>query len=331
MKKKIGVALLALTLSLGLYTDTVHAAYMDVYEGAWYYDAVQYVSQKGIMTGLNDTTFGISESLKRAQFALILYRMAGEPEVNFEYVFPDVEPGDWYAGAVIWANANGIVTGYTDTGLFGPADEITREQMVTMLYRFEGNPQASADLSSYPDAGLVGQWSLSAMQWAVQKGIISGDKGMLKPQGMTTREECAMIIMRYLDGVVRFLNPCPGAYYVSSEFGYREAPTEGASTYHQGRDYAAAVGTNILAVASGKVTLVGYNQYRGNYIVIDHGNGIESLYQHCSVIIASAGDYVAAGQKIAEVGATGVVSGPHLHLEIHENGVPVDPRKYVPE
>lgn len=337
MKKKIGVALLTLTLSLGIYTGTVHAAFTDVYENAWYYEAVQYVSQKGIMTGLDSTRFGITEPLKRAQFVLILYRLAGEPDVTFSYDFPDIGPGDWYASAVMWANENGIATGYTDTGLFGPSDEITREQMVAMLYRFEGEPQETADLSGYPDAGLVGQWSFGAVQWAVKNGIITGDGGMLNPQYTTSREQCAMIIMRYLEGkntgdsgTARFLDPCPGAYYVSSEFGYRDAPTSGASTFHNGRDYAAAEGTPILAAASGVVKTVSYSNARGNYIVIDHGNGIESWYQHCLVIGAAEGDTVAAGQKIAEVGSTGIVSGAHLHLEIHVNEKPVDPRLYVP-
>lgn len=162
---------------------------------------------------------------------------------------------------------------------------------------------------------------------------------MLNPQGITTREVCATIIMRFQGGEYieteagpgGFVNPCPGANYVSSEFGYRVSPTEGASSNHQGRDYAASEGTAILAAASGKVVLVGYTSARGNYIVIDHGNGVECYYQHCSKIIASAGDIVEAGEKIAEVGSTGIVSGPHLHFEVHENGVPVDPRKYVPE
>ena len=92
------------------------------------------------------------------------------------------------------------MTGYTDTGLFGPSDEITREQMVTMLHRFEGSPQVSADLSGYPDSGLVGAWSLAGMQWAVANGIISGDNNMLNPQGITTREVCATIIMRFQGG-----------------------------------------------------------------------------------------------------------------------------------
>lgn len=339
MKKKIGVFILTLTLMFGLCSNTVFAAYSDVYQNGWYYGAVQYVSQNGIMTGLNDTYFGVGESLKRGQFALILYRLAGTPDVEFENKFPDIGANDWYANAVIWASDNGIVTGYTDTGLFGPSDEITREQMVTMLHRFEGSPQVSADLSGYPDSGLVGAWSLAGMQWAVANGIISGDNNMLNPQGITTREVCATIIMRFQGGEYieteagpgGFVNPCPGANYVSSEFGYRVSPTEGASSNHQGRDYAASEGTAILATASGKVVLVGYTSARGNYIVIDHGNGVECYYQHCSKIIASAGDIVEAGEKIAEVGSTGIVSGPHLHFEVHENGVPVDPRKYVPE
>lgn len=198
MKKKICAAMLALTVLTGICSNTVYAAFSDVYVNAWYYRAVQYVSANGIMTGMDETTFGINEPLKRAQFALILYRLAGEPDVEFAYTFPDIGPGDWYARAVLWANEKGVVTGYTDTGLFAPSDEITREEMVTMLYRFEGLPQVSADLSGYPDAGLVGEWSLPGMQWAVANGIVSGDNGLLNPQGITNREVCATILMRYM-------------------------------------------------------------------------------------------------------------------------------------
>ena len=198
MKKKLSVVLLALTLSVCMYSNTVCAAFADVYENDWHCEAVQYVSENGIMTGLDDTTFGVNEPLKRAQFALILYRLAGEPEVAFDDRFPDIAQEDWYADAVLWANGQGIVTGYTDTGLFDPSKDISREEMVTMLYRYEGFPQVSADLSKYPDAGLVGGWSMPGMQWAVACGIISGDNGLLNPLEITNREVAAMILMRYM-------------------------------------------------------------------------------------------------------------------------------------
>lgn len=123
-------------------------------------------------------------------------------------------------------------------------------------------------------------------------------------------------------------NPCPSAY-ISSEFGGRTSPGGIGSTNHKGRDYATASGSPIYASASGTVTTVSYNGARGNYVVINHGNGLSTLYQHCSAIYVSAGQSVSAGQNIAAVGTTGASTGPHLHFEVWVNGTPVDPRLYL--
>lgn len=129
-------------------------------------------------------------------------------------------------------------------------------------------------------------------------------------------------------GSGRLSNPCPSAY-ISSEFGGRTSPGGIGSTNHKGRDYAAASGSPIYASASGTVTTVSYNGARGNYVVINHGNGLSTLYQHCSAIYVSAGQSVSAGQNIAAVGTTGASTGPHLHFEVWVNGTPVDPRLYL--
>lgn len=126
----------------------------------------------------------------------------------------------------------------------------------------------------------------------------------------------------------RLSNPCPAAY-ISSEFGPRKSPGGVGSTNHKGRDYAAPTGTPIYASASGTVTTVSYNSFRGNYVVVNHGNGLATLYQHCSAIYVSVGQSVSGGQNIAAVGATGRVTGAHLHFEVHVNGTPVDPRGYL--
>lgn len=123
-------------------------------------------------------------------------------------------------------------------------------------------------------------------------------------------------------------NPCPAAY-ISSEYGPRKAPVAGASTFHEGRDYAAPSGTPIYAAADGKVVQSGYHSVRGNYVVVDHGGGIVTWYQHCTSIYVKRGQSVSRGQNIATVGATGRVSGPHLHFIVEENGKLVDPRKYL--
>lgn len=123
-------------------------------------------------------------------------------------------------------------------------------------------------------------------------------------------------------------NPCPSAY-ISSEFGGRASPGGIGSTNHKGRDYAASAGSPIYAAASGSVTTVSYTSARGNYVVINHGNGLATLYQHCSAIYVSEGQSVSVGQNIAAVGSTGNSTGPHLHFEVHVNGTPVDPRLYL--
>ena len=129
-------------------------------------------------------------------------------------------------------------------------------------------------------------------------------------------------------GSGRLSNPCPSAY-ISSEFGGRTSPGGIGSTNHKGRDYAAGAGSPIYASASGTVTTVSYNVARGNYVVINHGNGLSTLYQHCSATYVSAGQSVSAGQNIAAVGTTGYSTGPHLHFEVWVNGTPVDPRLYL--
>ena len=180
--------------------------YEDVEEGRdWYYDYVYDVYQKGLMTGLKDTVFGPGENLARAQFAVILYRMEGEPEVTYTDKFPDVDKDIWYTNAILWAAENGIVTGYSDTGKFGPSDNITREQMAVMMYRYakykDLDVTETKSLSEFPDGDKVQPFAADGMKWCTAKEIISG-KGeapkILDPQGNTNRAECATIISRYV-------------------------------------------------------------------------------------------------------------------------------------
>lgn len=123
-------------------------------------------------------------------------------------------------------------------------------------------------------------------------------------------------------------NPCPTAY-ISSEFGGRASPGGIGSTNHKGRDYAAASGSGIYAAADGVVERAEFNTARGYYLLIDHGNGLKTIYQHCSVLQARVGQRIKKGQRIASVGSTGYSTGPHLHFEVWVNNVPVDPRRYL--
>ena len=122
--------------------------------------------------------------------------------------------------------------------------------------------------------------------------------------------------------------PVPSCTLITSRFGYRVAPTTGASTYHGGLDIGAGMGASIVAAGAGDVIYAGANGGYGNCVMIDHGNGIVTVYAHMSSIGVSYGQYVTAGQYVGAVGSTGVSTGPHCHFEIRINGVQTDPAAY---
>ncbi len=130
-------------------------------------------------------------------------------------------------------------------------------------------------------------------------------------------------------GASGFLWPCPASRRITSGFGPRSQPVPGASTNHKGIDIGAPYGSSIVAAASGRVTTSTYSNSAGNYIVISHGNGISTVYMHCSALYVSVGEMVSAGQSIAAVGSTGFSSGNHLHFGVIKNGAYVNPRNYV--
>ena len=130
-------------------------------------------------------------------------------------------------------------------------------------------------------------------------------------------------------GNISFIWPCPSSRRITSAFGDRESPTEGASSNHKGVDIGAASGSDILAAAEGEVVISTYSYSAGNYIMIDHGGGVSTVYMHCSQLLADVGDSVSQGQVIAKVGSTGYSTGPHLHFGIRSGGSYVDPLNYV--
>ena len=123
--------------------------------------------------------------------------------------------------------------------------------------------------------------------------------------------------------------PLPASDYVPSGFGHRESPTAGASSNHQGIDIGASTGSSITAADGGTVITASYSSSAGNYVVISHGNGLSTVYMHCSKLLVSEGDTVSKGQTIAKVGSTGYSTGPHLHFGVRKNGSYVDPTDYV--
>ena len=140
------------------------------------------------------------------------------------------------------------------------------------------------------------------------------------------REECVAFESSVDQGI--FLWPCPSSKHITSYFGNRTPPTAGATSNHKAIDIGAAKGASVIAAAAGKVTAVTYSSARGYYIIVDHGGGYETLYQHLSRQDVAVGDLVTAGQQIGAVGDTGISDGPHLHFEVHVNGTPVDPMNY---
>ena len=184
------------------------ATFADVPVNEWFYEDVEYVNDRGIMTGMGEdkTYFAPYSSLARAQFATILHRMAGELTAASGKEFPDVGSGDWYVQAVRWASQEevAIITGYSN-GLFGPADLITREQLAVMMFRYAAymgiDNSARAPIGGYLDADKVNEFAEDAIQWAVAEGILSGKYGQtqLDPQGTASRAECAVIIRRFME------------------------------------------------------------------------------------------------------------------------------------
>lgn len=184
-------------------TETTKLNFTDVKETDWFFKGVEYVVDKGIMSGVSENEFAPSGKLTRAMLVQMLYNMESRPACDAENAFIDVPVGQWYTDAVIWANDAKIVSGMGE-GLFAPNMEITREQMVAMLYnyaKYKGyDVTASADLSTFADNASVSAWAQPAMQWAVAEGYISGmGDNQLAPQGTATRAEIASVIMRFME------------------------------------------------------------------------------------------------------------------------------------
>lgn len=181
--------------SSGVIQDSLFA---DVKAGDWYYDAVKFVTEAGLMNGVGEDKFAPGENLSRAMLAQVLFNKEGKPMVIGGHNFKDVQDGQWYTTAIIWASNEGIVKGYPG-GLFGTGDNITREQLATMLWRYLGEPKAAgASLSSFRDAGKVSGYASDAMKWAVKNGVINGKgDGILDPGGFATRAEVAQMLKNY--------------------------------------------------------------------------------------------------------------------------------------
>lgn len=168
----------------------------DVSESAWYYDAVRFAIENGLMNGIGNNLFAPGANLSRAQLTQILYNKEGKPTVDGMGSFTDVK-GAWYSDAVIWATERNIVSGYGN-GLFGPNDNITREQLAVMLWRYAGKPIASTNLT-FSDTDQISDFAQSAIRWAVENKILNGKgSNILAPKSFATRAEVAQMLKNYL-------------------------------------------------------------------------------------------------------------------------------------
>ena len=191
-----------------------------------------------------------------------------------------------------------------------------------------------AELSSYETQIASAQNQINAYEQdiAAQESKIQQMEAEIRRQEEEARKKAEDSGNSYTVkslGDTSFIWPCPSSSRITSNFGGRESPTEGASSNHQGIDIGASTGSNILAAASGVVSIATYSSSAGNYVMISHGGGVSTVYMHCSSLLVSEGEKVSQGQVIAKVGSTGYSTGPHLHFGIRSGGSYVNPLNYV--
>lgn len=186
-------------------TETI--SFKDVKENDWFYEAVSYAVENGLMNGMSEDIFAPNTPLTREMLAVVLYNVEGQPENTEANTFTDVKGDMWYTDAILWANENGIVAGY-DNGAYGVGDLITREQFATILYRyaqFKGydTTQGGMAVREFSDYENISDYARPAMAWAVNAGIMGGmDDGTLMPQGKATRAEAATMLMNFCENIV---------------------------------------------------------------------------------------------------------------------------------
>ena len=181
----------------------------DVDDGDWFADAVRFVYENGMMNGVSETSFAPHAATSRSMIVTILYRLEGEPVVDYAMDFTDVAGDAYYAEAVRWAASEGIVGGYGG-GLFGSEDAVTREQLAAILYRYAAykgydvSIGEDTNILSYDDFADLSEYAIPAMQWACGAGIVNGtSESTLTPQGEATRAQVAAMLMRFCENIVQ--------------------------------------------------------------------------------------------------------------------------------
>lgn len=176
----------------------------DIKTNDWYAESVGSIINMNLMCGTSPTTFAPKSLFDRSMMATILYRLAGQPTITYKESFKDVESEAWYSNAVLWSSANHIINGYGN-GKYGPNDPITREQVVTVFYRYAENIflNVTAEdelMENFHDEGDVSCFASEAMEWALTNDIIHGTPdGMLNPKATATRAEVATMMIRAIE------------------------------------------------------------------------------------------------------------------------------------
>ena len=184
--------------------NVIELPFVDVLPSDWFYNDVLYVYSNGLMNGTSATSFAPYGVTTRGQIVTILYRLEGAPAVTGACPFADVAAGSYYEDAITWAAAKGVVTGY-DATTFGPDDQITREQMAAILYRYALNKGMAApalvdNLAAFADAANISGYAVEAMNWAVGQGLLNGmGDGTVAPQGQAIRAQAAAILHRFCE------------------------------------------------------------------------------------------------------------------------------------
>ena len=261
-----GVLPFAFAANVGPFTD--------VKDTDWFASNVQYVYDNGLMNGTTTTTFEPESNLTRAQTAMVLWRIAGQPAPTAKAPFTDLVDA-WYRDAIAWAAEQKVVNGRGD-GTFDPAGFITREELVTMIWRYAGEAASEQDLSNWPDADKVYDYAAGAMKWAVETGVINGKDGKLAPKDNATRAQFAAIIERYMklndtkadDIVILYTNDV----HANITGGSSKAPT---LTYEQ----VAAVPRDLDGVADGALDARGRRGERLGHLRIEHlCDGVDDIH-----------------------------------------------------
>ncbi len=206
-RRKMTSVLLATVMALGLPVSAFAASYEDVGAGAWYKEAVDFVSERGIMTGTAEGVFSPDALTTRGMVVAMLYRMEGEPSLtnypSLGYPYEDVDVNAYYGHAVYWARYHEIVSGYS-WEKFGPNDPVTREQLAAILYNYGAykglDMSEHASSMAFVDFGDISDWALAAIEWNVAQGILGGNENHeLLPRYSATRAQVASVMMRMVN------------------------------------------------------------------------------------------------------------------------------------